>query len=270
MPQISTLVRHFPYYIELLGKRLNGKGNMNPNQNGEFKTLKNAMRKSSSKEFVYIDGGANVGLNVMQVDKYSKILGKPVKIIAIEPISETFHKLATNTSCIPVNLINKALGNSNLPLKMNTDPNNPCSGSNSAINHYYLDSDSAEIVSQITLDELALELNIKHINFLKLDLEGYELNALLGATRLIKMGSIDYIQLEYNQTWIKSNSSIESLLNMLEKSCYYLFIITSRRLLRISSYHYTIEDFYYSNLLLIRQGCPLPLECSREVSPVIE
>ena len=270
MPTISKLIGYLPYYIELFGKRLNGKGNMNPHRNGEFKVLKNAISKSRDNEFVYIDGGANVGSNALQAHKYSKKAGKLVKIIAIEPIEKTFQKLASNTSSIPMILINKALGNSNKPLEMNIDPNSPYSGSNSAISHYYLDSNSTETVHQTTLDDLASELNINHINFLKLDLEGYELNALLGAKRLIKMASIDYIQLEYNQTWIKAGSSIETLLKIIDKSCYSLYRIASKKLLKISSYHYTIEDFYYSNLLLIRRGCPLPLQCSREASPVIE
>ena len=270
MPPISKLISYLPYYIELLGKRLNGKGDMNPHRNGEFKVLRNAMSKSCGNEFVYIDGGANIGSNAIQAHKYSKKIGKPVKIIAIEPIKKTFQKLAFNTSSIPVILVNKALGDSNTLLEMNTDPNNPYSGSNSAISHYYLDSSSTETVHQATLDDLASELNIHHIDFLKLDLEGYELNALQGAKKLIEMESIDYIQLEYNQTWIKAGSSIEILLKIMEKSYYSLYRIASKELLKISSYHYTIEDFYYSNLLLVRHGCPLPLQCSREASPVIE
>ena len=269
MPSISKLIHYLPYYIEVLSKRLNGKGNMNPEHNGEFRVLKNALRKSSSKEFVYIDGGANIGTNIMQAHEYSMQIKKPVKIIAIEPVSKTFKKLEINTSTISATLINKALGSSNEPLAINTDPNNPCSGSNSAIDHYYLDSSSAEIVPQITLDNLAIDLQIEHIDFLKLDLEGFEMNALLGAKNLIQNELIDYIQLEYNQTWIKAGFSIEILLDIFNKSNYCLYRISPRELLRISVYHYTIEDFYYSNLLLVRQGCPLPLRCQREASPVI-
>ena len=268
MPSIKKLIYYLPYYIETFSKRLNGKGNMNPHQNGEFRVLKNALRKAKSKEFIYIDGGANIGENIMQIHKCSMQLNKPVKIIAVEPVSKTFEKLKMNTSTISATLINKALGSSNEPLAINTDPNNPCSGSNSAIDHYYLDSSSTEIVPQLTLDNLAIDLQIKHINFLKLDLEGFEMNALLGAKNLIQSESIDYIQLEYNQTWIKAGFSIEILLNIFNKSSYCLYRISPRKLLRISSYHYTIEDFYYSNLLLVRQGCPLPLRCKREASPV--
>ena len=69
MPPIRKLISYLPYYIELLGKRLNGKGNMNPHRNGEFKVLKNAMSKSRDDEFVYIDGGANVASNALQAHK---------------------------------------------------------------------------------------------------------------------------------------------------------------------------------------------------------
>lgn len=267
MPTLRKFFHYFPHYLELLGKRLNGKGNMNPHRNGEYKVLKKAIFLSKNQPFTYVDAGANIGDNVVQAHCLGMQLNKSIEIIAIEPIKQTFSTLRDNTSSLKATLLNTALGNSLEPLEMQVDPEGPCSGSNSAFSHYYLEDGDTETVSQTTLDQLALDLNLSHIDFLKLDIEGFELNAIFGATKLIKNSAIDFIQLEYNQTWIKANSTIEKLLKFISDKDYSLYRITPNELLKISAYHYTIEDFQYSNLLLARNCCTLPLDCKREVSP---
>lgn len=267
MQTLKKIFRYFPHYVELLGKRLNGKGNMDPHNNGEYKILRKAIEHTKNNPFVYIDGGANVGENVVQANAYSVELKKPIKIIAIEPVQQTFNILKSNTKPIKAILVNKALGNSMAPLKIQVDPANPCSGSNSALPHYYLKKGVNETVKQTTLDQLTADLKLDRIDFLKLDIEGLELDAIKGAANLLKNGAIDYIQLEYNQTWIKAGSSIEELIEFTSSKGYSLFRIAPNELLRITSYHYTVEDFSYSNLLLVKNSCALPLNCNREVSP---
>ena len=241
---------------------------MNPKTNGEYKVLRNAIKVSGRKKFIYIDGGANIGESSLKACFFSNRLNKKIQIIAIEPIKETFKALKENTKSIDILLIEKALGSKSKQVKFRVDKEHPCSGRNAALNHYYLNKEGTEIAIQVTLDQLALDLNLTHIDFLKLDIEGLELDAIFGAEKLMSHGAIDYIQLEYNQTWILAKASIEKLLNFISKKKYSLYRIASNELLKISSYHYTIEDFYYSNLLLVREGCPLPLRCLREASPV--
>ncbi|MFN5470498.1 MAG: FkbM family methyltransferase, partial [Pseudanabaena sp.] len=48
----------------------------------------------------------------------------------------------------------------------------------------------------ITLDTYCQQRNIHHINFLKIDVEGAELDILMGAIQFLKKGSIDIIQFE--------------------------------------------------------------------------
>ena len=84
----------------------------------------------------------------------------------------------------------------------------------------------------------------------------------------LNKGLINYIQLEYNQTWILSGSSINDIFKLCKLYNYELYRICPKELLKISSYHYLLDDFVYCNLLLIKKGCTLPLPCYKEAIPL--
>lgn len=55
-----------------------------------------------------------------------------------------------------------------------------------------------------TLDDVVLERGIQRVDVLKVDIEGYELNALRSATRLLKERRITNILMEYHDTELKA------------------------------------------------------------------
>ena len=128
--------------------------------------------------------------------------------------------------------------------------------------------DSKITVNTITLDKLFDDYNIKHVNLLKLDIEGSEYRALLGARNSLKKGIIDYISFEYNQTWINNGASIEKIFNLSSDFGYKLFRIKNDKLLSISNYSYLLDDFVYCNMLMAKSDIELPLKCVREVLPL--
>ena len=140
-------------------------------------------------------------------------------------------------------------------------------GSNSNIPHYYLNKSTE--VEQDTIDNIIEKKDIKKINFLKLDIEGFEWQALQGTRKALKSNMIDYIQLEYNGTWIDGGGSIKKIFDLCKLNKYDLFIITKNHLLSIPSYHMVLDDFYYCNLLMVKNDYPLPLPFSRKVLPFI-
>jgi FkbM family methyltransferase len=143
--------------------------------------------------------------------------------------------------------------------------NDTCA-SNSTLNHYYLNHKIK--VNQITLDSLIATKKIKKINFLKLDVEGAEYQCLLGAKESLRKGIIEYIQLEYDQTWLEAGGSIKKILGLCKEFGYKLYRIDSKRLLSISKYNFNLDDFSYSNLLMVKNGSRLPLPCNREAIPL--
>ena len=88
-----------------------------------------------------------------------------------------------------------------------------------------------------------VENKISKIDFLKLDIEGAEYNSLMGASKSLKNGIIDYIQLEYNQTWIRGGGTIEKILGLCERYDYNLYRIDSKKLFSIPSYNSILDDF---------------------------
>ena len=102
-----------------------------------------------------------------------------------------------------------------------------------------------------------------------MDIEGFEYNALLGAKSTLSKGIVDYIQLEYNQTWIQGGGSIEKIMQLAESFSYELFRIRKNDLVSITSYNFNLDDFFYCNLLLVKKGCKLPLPSKRKAIPLI-
>ena len=90
---------------------------------------------------------------------------------------------------------------------------------------------------------------------------------MLGARKSLKNGLIEVIQLEYNQTWIKSGATIEKVLTIANKYNYDLFRINRKYLLEIKKYSYQLEDYVFCNLLMIKKNMKLPLPNKGAVLP---
>jgi FkbM family methyltransferase len=259
--------RFLDYYIETFAKRLGGRGLMNPNTNGEFNVIENIVKKSKGS-LCFLDGGSNIGEHILKFDSLCRNYGVANRfILAVEPFPPTIELLKNNLLHISYELINKALGKEEKTVKFYSESGDGFSGQNSAIKHYYLNSTIN--VEQTTIDALVEKYSLARIDFLKLDIEGYEYNALLGAQKTLSGGLIDYIQLEYNQTWIEGGGSIEKILDLASIHFYKLYRIRKNDLLSIPTYNFILEDFFYCNLLLVREGCDLPLPSNRKAIPLI-
>lgn len=66
-----------------------------------------------------------------------------------------------------------------------------------------------------------VEKNIKNIDFLKIDTEGYELNVLQGFEEFLE--NVKLIQFEYGGTFLDNNTKLIDVINYLEKKGFYKF-----------------------------------------------
>ena len=253
--------------IETFGKRLSGRAQMDPGSNGEKKLISKIISNSKNKSIVFIDGGANIGEISLIFESLCKMNNiKNYSIFSIEPFPDTLKLLTKNLQNTKSKILNYALSDQNKSEDFFYDSITKCIGQNSLTKHYYLDSKIT--VNTITLDKLFDDYNIKHVNLLKLDIEGSEYRALLGARNSLKKGIIDYISFEYNQTWINNGASIEKIFNLSSDFGYKLFRIKNDKLLSISNYSYLLDDFVYCNMLMAKSDIELPLKCVREVLPL--
>jgi FkbM family methyltransferase len=259
-------LKYYDYYLELFFKKIGGKGDMNFFNNGEFRVLDKIIQKSGNG-VVFVDGGANIGEHSLHFIKLCKKYNKKTGLFSIEPFPSTRKVLSNNLKGNDCQILPFALGDQEKKVKFYYDKGE-VSGSNSVLPHYYLSGGEIE-VQQVSLDKIAAEHNISKIDFLKLDIEGAEFNALNGAKSLLQKKRIRYIQLEYNQTWIKGGGSIEKVLDLCKKYDYRLYRITKFGLLSIPSYHYVLDDFFYSNLLLVSSGEDLPMRIIKKALPFL-
>ena len=83
-------------------------------------------------------------------------------------------------------------------------------------------------VSTITIDEFCEEKGIKHIDILKLDIEGYEMRALQGADELLSNQAIDIIYTEVNVIpSYEKQPLFHQLTNYLQEKQYFIYNIYS-------------------------------------------
>lgn len=124
-----------------------------------------------TQDEVFVDCGAYIGDTI---DSYCNHIGKYQKIIAIEPDEYNCKKIKEyieNKKLDHVQVINAAVGNEN---KVVAFDQQGTAGSS-------IKSDGNNSVKQVRLDDVIQEA----VSFLKMDIEGFELEALKGAKNLI-------------------------------------------------------------------------------------
>jgi len=136
-----------------------------------------------------VDAGANIGLFTVLA---AKKLNNTGKVIAIEPDDNNFEILKENikinelTNVIPVK---KGLWKENTTLEFNLGLR---PGEHSLHENDQMSGEKVKI-DCITLDNLLSELNIKSVNFIKMDIEGAEIEALQGCQTILKSESVKWV-----------------------------------------------------------------------------
>jgi len=134
---------------------------------------------------VIFDIGANFGYYTMFLTKY---LRNKCKVYAFEPFPTTFQRLTKN---VALNNMNDSINiyqmgvsghSGHIPISVRV-PNNSGSATFSTIGHHRLNSIEVDVTS---LDEFIEENKIRKIDFIKIDVEGYEPRVINGSKKLLK------------------------------------------------------------------------------------
>lgn len=224
---------------------------------GEFNVLqKTLLNYEISDALVIIDAGANTGefltfVNSMLVNaKYSTFT-----IHAFEPSYNSFNFLRNNVSTLNVKLNNLALSSSNnekLILYNDSDLSGLASLYKRNLQHVQKALNKSEEITTTTLLDYCKLNQIKHIHYLKIDVEGHELEVLKGAKQLIEDSHIDYIQFEFGGTNIDSKVFFKDLYYLLNDK-YNLFRIVKDGIVPVMKYDEFLEIFITINYLAIRK-----------------
>jgi FkbM family methyltransferase len=142
---------------------------------------------------ILFDIGANVGQTAQRFASFYS----SADIYAFEPIQATYQILLSRTAKNPrIHCHCVALGEKSVEVEMRIGTN-----SQGSRRTYPDNSDQGgprEKVQMLQLDDFCEQHDISRIDLLKTDCEGYDLEVLLGARRLLSEGQIDVIYCEVN------------------------------------------------------------------------
>lgn len=133
-----------------------------------------------------IDVGANIGITAA----IAGILVSPGSVLALEPVAEAFGYLADNierAALRNVKCLNVAAASTEGRVNLISNPGHNFAafvGYENVLERY--PGYAEELVMALTLDQLATDHDLSRIDFIKIDVEGYELEVLRGAKRLLQ------------------------------------------------------------------------------------
>jgi FkbM family methyltransferase len=191
-PNIHTLVRH-PYDV------------------AEFQAIRRLVKEGD----VAFDVGANLGIYSVLL---SRLCGPKGSVWAFEPVPDTYWRLRETLAlnrCENVTAVQSAICEKSGAVQMNlfepqfAEWNTLGMPSMKAPNGTFIRPSESVSVRARTLDEFCDEERIERINFLKVDVEGFEAAVFQGAGRLLKDQRVDYICFEISKDPLKG-AGIES------------------------------------------------------------
>ncbi len=234
------------YTIALWGMNYNATANIRTN--GESWVLRYVSGQEGNGERVYFDVGANVGA-------YSELIAEVVSpkaaIFSFEPASSTYQQLLSRTSKYPnISAFNIGLGARVEQVDLFSDQSASPTASvfQRKLDHHNISLDKKESVEIQTIDHFCRENDITEIHFLKLDVEGNELNCLKGATDMLSGHKIRYIQFEFGGTQIDARVFFRDFWELLGAD-YRLFRIVRNGIREITNYGERHEIFNAVNIL---------------------
>ncbi len=188
---------------------------------------------------VCLDIGANIGFYSLL---FSKLVGKSGGVHAFEPDKTNFKHLSQTTRhCSNLKLNQLAVGSSNLPLKLYlSDQLN--------VDHQTFDigqNRKSKYIKAITIDSY---LKNQSVSFIKIDIQGFDHQALLGAQKTLKQSSPLTMIGEFWPFGLKkAGSSTKEYLKFLKKMGFKIKFLPSFNLRTINQKEQ--DQFYYCDFV---------------------
>jgi FkbM family methyltransferase len=198
-------------------------------RSGELHFLRKTLLSIPHKP-ICVDVGVNLGLYSGEI----KRVREDAKIIGFEASSSTSDQAIVNLSLhSDVEILNIGLSDCERLMTLKSPAQN--SGVATFHEHYNHSYSSSETVSCTTLDKFAINSGLCYIDILKVDVEGHELNVLMGSIELLRSNSIAFIQFDAGMA-ISSNQTFYHFWKLFRPLNYTLYRLLPYGFLRIDQY----------------------------------
>jgi FkbM family methyltransferase len=205
----------------------------------------------NKKDNVVFDVGANIGKYTSTV--HGHLGSKITAIHAFEPSRRTYSQFLENTKSISnlhANQLALSSQNGSLTLYSDMDSSGLASVYDRDLSFINKSLHQTENITTQKLDSYCEEHTIHVIDFLKMDVEGHELDVLKGSERMIKERNIKAIQFEFGGCNIDSRTYFKDFFTYLNPH-YNLYRIVKDGIVPIDKYREDLEIFMTINYLAI-------------------
>lgn len=194
----------------------------------------NILKRLCNPEKVSLDIGANRGTFTLYLSKLSRY------VYSFEPLPQLSNYLKRNFEGCNVKVENCALGNEkkevyiNVPIVGLKEYDAYSSLVNDFRNEYILREKVTKVDKLIVRQERLDDFNIDNIGFIKIDVEGYEVEVLEGAKKTIRL-NMPFMFIEIEQKHNKGRS-IYDIFKYIKDLGYYGYFVENKRFINIDTF----------------------------------
>jgi FkbM family methyltransferase len=144
----------------------------------QFET--NAIKKHIKSKYVVFDIGANIGYYSLLM---SKLVGEEGEVHIFEPTTYAFERLRKNIN------LNQSLPSHNIKLNnkgLSSRGENKEESFESRFSARLLAHDEKELIEFVTLDDYFSTLNLDVVDFIKIDVDGYDFEVIKGGAKIFQ------------------------------------------------------------------------------------
>ncbi|MFT3980979.1 MAG: FkbM family methyltransferase [Ferruginibacter sp.] len=202
---------------------------------------------------VFFDVGANVGNYSLMLQQYF-----PAAVIySFEPNPSSFKRLQSRfAGNANIHLLQKGLGAEQADLTMYSygldDASEHASMNKDVMKELHEAGEAVSFTVPVdTLDAYCRSNAVDTIDFLKIDVEGFELEVLKGAKEMISRKKIGLIQFEFNEMNVYTRVFLKDFYELLPGYSFYRLL--DKSLLPLGAYNPRNEIFRYQNIMAVLQ-----------------
>lgn len=207
---------------------------------------------------VFLDCGANVG-------EYSrelvKVISPQARIFSFEPSFNTHKQLSANVVAYKnIFPIQKGVGDTNQQFTLYSNAQNSKHSSvfSRDMSHWNEEWNlkQTETIEIVRLSDFLQKESIDHVNFIKIDVEGYEINALKGLDTFLTDQKVDIIQFEFGVAAVDGKYFFKDLFYILSPK-YRIYRVLKKGFYPIDVYNEQWEIFITTNYIAVSNAYKL-------------